>query len=1292
MKTQLLSFRSFLLLICILVSSSAKSQLYLTEEWTQTTGIPDTIDYSASKVDGSGNIYVTTNTISATENANILTTKYNSSGVVQWEVEKDNADENDYGSAIEVDGSGNVYVGAATWVDGTNKYDFLLIKYNSSGTQQWTATYNGAGNFYDIPTDIHVDGSGNVYITGGSYGSGTLSDYCTIKYNSSGSAQWTSRYDYSSDQDIGAIIKEAPSGRIYIVGASENAPGSWDFAVVKYNQSSGVEMASNRNSASGSGFDQVFGADVDADGNIYITGRAAVVDEGFNMRTVKLDTTVSVLWARNYDHVGLDDESHGIIVDLDENVYVTGWITKEDDTKSFVTIKYNSSGTYQWHREEHSPNSGLDAYSLKISSVTDGNIVVAGNIDNGASLDFLTVIYNSDGDRLWMEQYDSPNKDDDKVNFVKADVDGIFYVGGKSYSISTSTNRLIKYSAHDYIIPPDDDMDHPSSLTFFENKGQIIDTDDELVPEIKYYTHRHTPSLYFTDDILSYVWSRIDTTSNTDDTLARIDLLFPGSNGSKEVHRANSQRGEYLNYYLAHCPDGITNVRSSDRLIVSELYDEVDLEYYFDESGLKYYIIIKPGWSEQNDPISLLYDGADEVNINIDGTLEIKNTLGTLTQKIADAYQIDAYGDIMTLGWDAEYVVIDDFEIGFDLDTYDTGFPLVIEMRIDGITAVAGTSEVDWATLYGGENDDVVTDIFVENYKNILVAGFMNSTTYPTTYFIEYDGLDYDAFIQNFTSEYSANWAIILGGNESDKGGYTDSDSDPSITVNSLGDVFIAGSTSSDEFPTQEYDPVPGSFNVDERSCPADPLPCPQDGYIARFNNAGTELIWSTYIGSDAIDELYGIVVNNNDEIIVVGQSGSSGVGFDNFDPGGSSFYDVSKGDGAIYSINNDAELIWGTQFGGNDGGELIRDVTLDGEENIIITGFTGASSGFPTTGGAFQTTYGGGQLDAFIGKFNSFYETEWITYVGGAGSEEGTAVEVDLSNNVYIGGFTIPDGAAVGLPTFTTYGGGSWYSDTYQGGTFDAILGKFEPNGDGLLLTYFGTPGWELITDIASDGDNIYYTGHIWIDEFDYDDGNQIPDFVELTDFYFDDAVESSRSSFIGSMNEIAEPRLLTYLGNTALDMANTIFISGQQILVGGEALNYLTTDEFLPLQDPGAPAFYQGAFNNTPAAINVINNDGFIFVDTDEEIIYTEVNKDVINGLSIYPNPTNNLVNIVSNEPINSFDIRNLGGQILESKIVNSVSNIIQINLSYYPNGIYFINVNTDKNSITSKIILNK
>ena len=78
MKTQLITPppRSSLLLIAVMLTSLSYSQIYLTEEWVHTTGIPDTVDYSASKIDGSGNIYVTTNTISATEKANIRTTKY----------------------------------------------------------------------------------------------------------------------------------------------------------------------------------------------------------------------------------------------------------------------------------------------------------------------------------------------------------------------------------------------------------------------------------------------------------------------------------------------------------------------------------------------------------------------------------------------------------------------------------------------------------------------------------------------------------------------------------------------------------------------------------------------------------------------------------------------------------------------------------------------------------------------------------------------------------------------------------------------------------------------------------------------------------------------------------------------------------------------------------------------------------------------------------------------------------------------------------------------------------------
>lgn len=249
------------------------------------------------------------------------------------------------------------------------------------------------------------------------------------------------------------------------------------------------------------------------------------------------------------------------------------------------------------------------------------------------------------------------------------------------------------------------------------------------------------------------------------------------------VNRAVSQAGEYLNYYLAHCADGITNVRSSDRLIITDLYDDVDLEFFFDEAGIKYYLIIKPGYSEQNDPISLLYDGAEEVNILGGGELEIVGLLGTLKQEIAEAYQIDGAGDLVTLGWDADFVVIDDFEIGFDLGAYDDELPLIIEMKFEPlIMGALCEPNLFWGTWYGGDDDDILTDVKINSadYPALYISGATQSTAteFPSEYeFInELTGTAYDIFIQKINLDeynpiydmYQPYWGSYVGGSDNE--------------------------------------------------------------------------------------------------------------------------------------------------------------------------------------------------------------------------------------------------------------------------------------------------------------------------------------------------------------------------------------------------------------------------------------------------------------------------------------------------------------------------------------------
>jgi len=191
----------------------------------------------AMVVDGSGNVYVTGYSYGSGTSEDYATIKYDPAGNQLW-VKRYNGpgNDDDYANAIAVDGSGNIYVtGSST--DSVTSSDYATIKCDPAGNLLWVQRYNGPVDDNDYASAIAVDGSGNVYVTGYSVGSGTSWDYATLKYDPAGNQLWVKTYnDPGNSDDYACAMVVDGSGNVYVTGASYDSGATYDYATIKYVQ------------------------------------------------------------------------------------------------------------------------------------------------------------------------------------------------------------------------------------------------------------------------------------------------------------------------------------------------------------------------------------------------------------------------------------------------------------------------------------------------------------------------------------------------------------------------------------------------------------------------------------------------------------------------------------------------------------------------------------------------------------------------------------------------------------------------------------------------------------------------------------------------------------------------------------------------------------------------------------------------------------------------------------------------------------------------------------------------
>jgi hypothetical protein len=351
------------------------------------------------------------------------------------------------------------------------------------------------------------------------------------------------------------------------------------------------------------------------------------------------------------------------------------------------------------------------------------------------------------------------------------------------------------------------------------------------------------------------------------------------------------------------------------------------------------------------------------------------------------------------------------------------------------------------------------------------------------------------------------------------------------IAVDSTGEAYELGNTGSANFPT-----TPGAFQTTCASCSNYP-----DVFVTKLSSTGSALVYSTYLGGGGDDRAFGITLDSANDAYIVGWTTST-----NFPVTSGAFQTTNKGgisDAFVSEINpagnGSADLIYSTYLGGS-GQDVGFGIALDASNNTVVTGYT-YSSDFPVTSGAFQTstTVNGA---AWVTKLNVGGTAQiFSTYLGGTnGTSAGNSVKVDTPGNVYVTGYTcasdFPTTAGVFQPTF----GGDC---TPAGG--DAFVTKLNPTGSTpVFSSYLGGAGDDVGFSIGLDNMNdVYITGRSSSTNYPVTPG----------------AFQSTMAGGYDTIFTIINPQgtaLLysTYLGGTAVDVAFVMAVDkiGNAYIIG--------------------------------------------------------------------------------------------------------------------------------------------
>jgi len=462
--------KAIIILFFILIYDSAVSQL--NEEWVRSFNGPvNGNDEALTHVtDNSGNVYSSGKILGSGSGFDIYTVKYNPSGNILWErIYNGPGNGNDIAYSIALDNTGNVFVAGESIGVGTDK-DFVLIKYNDLGAEQWNRRYNGNSSSAEIPEKAVTDEAGNVIITGTSHEPGVLFDVVTIKYNSDGDQLWKKHFNgASSGNDFADDMAVDKSGNIFVCGSTFEAATINDYLIIKYS-AAGDELWHKTYNGTSNGNDNMTSITADVSGNAVITGTSVGAGTGLDIATIKYSPAGDVIWERRFTTSTVNiEEGKAITSDNLGNIFVTGTSTGFSTSYDYMTIMYSPGGDLIWSKNYNGPGSNNFDEPRSIAADNNGNVYVAGLSQGTGTMDDMVIInYNYSGNEVWVNRFNSAADRNDVANNISLDNSGNIIVSGFISGVTSGMDfSVVKFSVITNVLSVSNET--PSAYSLSQN-------------------------------------------------------------------------------------------------------------------------------------------------------------------------------------------------------------------------------------------------------------------------------------------------------------------------------------------------------------------------------------------------------------------------------------------------------------------------------------------------------------------------------------------------------------------------------------------------------------------------------------------------------------------------------------------------------------------------------------------------------------------------------------------------------------------------------------------------------